>query len=39
MTREDIQELVQVWLSREGLEFFSCSDGLEGQATAARSPA
>jgi diguanylate cyclase (GGDEF)-like protein/PAS domain S-box-containing protein len=31
---EDIQELVRVWLSQEGLEFFSCSDGLGAQASA-----
>src|ERR1700691_1208756 len=33
---EDIQELVRVWLSQEGLEFFSCSDGLQAQATASK---
>jgi diguanylate cyclase (GGDEF)-like protein/PAS domain S-box-containing protein len=33
---EDIQELVRVWLNQEDLEFFSCSDGLQAQATAAQ---
>jgi diguanylate cyclase (GGDEF)-like protein/PAS domain S-box-containing protein len=33
---EDIQELVRVWLAREPLDFFSCSDGERAQAAAAQ---
>jgi diguanylate cyclase (GGDEF)-like protein/PAS domain S-box-containing protein len=32
---EDIQELVRVWLDREPLDFYSCTDGQESLMTAA----